>query len=396
MLPRMIASVGCCILLSSNALAAPCAGFTDVDDTSPFCVNVAWMKNRGITLGLTPTLYDPNSPVTRLQMAAFMYRLGFQNAFLQNGNAFGGTARLGTSDEHAVEIIVGQYRAARYEPVPGGGLNFNVIGGGSSGVTQGKHGSTIGGGVSNLIGESYATIGGGSLNEAQGYVATVGGGGFNHANGPYSVVPGGLNNTASGQASFAAGSRANAAHNGCWVWSDQSGTNATSCFQPNEFIARALGGFYFYTAGSSDPTYTGASLAPGTGAWTAYSDRNGKHAVAPVDAAQVLEKVVSMPIATWQWKAEPGAVRHMGPMAQDFHSAFGLGNSDTQIVTIDADGVALAAIQGLNAKLEAERAAKDAEIAALRAELAELHSLKEEVARIRAAQSARYDEVTIP
>jgi hypothetical protein len=63
--------------------------------------------------------------------------------------------------------------------------------------------------------------------------------------------------------------------------------------------------------------------------------------------------------------------------------------SDTQIVTIDADGVALAAIQGLNAKLEAERAAKDAEIAALRAELAELRSLKEEVASIRAAQSAR-------
>ena len=42
----------------------------------------------------------------------------------------------------------------------------------------------------------------------------------------------------------------------------------------------------------------------------------------------------------------------MGPMAQDFHRAFGLGDRDTEIVTIDADGVALAAIQGLNAKVE--------------------------------------------
>jgi hypothetical protein len=79
-----------------------------------------------------------------------------------------------------------------------------------------------------------------------------------------------------------------------------------------------------------------------------------------------------MPIATWQWKAEPGEVRHLGPTAQDFHAAFGLGARDTEIVTVDADGVALAAIQGLHAKLEARIAHQDEEIARLRAALVAL------------------------
>ncbi len=138
------------------------------------------------------------------------------------------------------------------------------------------------------------------------------------------------------------------------MYADVSSGSPTSCFGQSEIVIRGLGGFYFWTAGNSDATYSGARLATGTGAWAAYSDRNGKERIQPVDAGVVLEKLVSMPIATWQWKSEPGAIRHMGPMAQDFHSAFGLGDSDTQIVTVDADGVALAAIQGLNAKVEVQ------------------------------------------
>jgi len=63
-------------LSSTSAWAAPCAGFTDVDDTSPFCADVSWIKNRGITLGCTATAYCPADNVTRLQMAIFMRRLG--------------------------------------------------------------------------------------------------------------------------------------------------------------------------------------------------------------------------------------------------------------------------------------------------------------------------------
>ena len=62
----------------------------------------------------------------------------------------------------------------------------------------------------------------------------------------------------------------------------------------------------------------------------------------------VLDRVVAMPLATWNYKEQDDSIRHMGPMAQDFHAAFGLGVSDKLIDTVDPDGVALAAIQGLN------------------------------------------------
>ena len=74
-------------------------------------------------------------------------------------------------------------------------------------------------------------------------------------------------------------------------------------------------------------------------------------------------------------KAQSPSVRHVGPMAQDFHAAFGLGGDDKHINTVDADGVALAAIQGLNQKVEKELKQKDAKIAALERELGELRQL---------------------
>ena len=70
-------------------------------------------------------------------------------------------------------------------------------------------------------------------------------------------------------------------------------------------------------------------------------------------------------------------IRHMGPMAQDFYAAFGLGTDDKHIATIDADGVALAAIQGLNQKLTDELARKDTEIAELRNQVDQLQLLVE-------------------
>ena len=159
------------------------------------------------------------------------------------------------------------------------------------------------------------------------------------------------------------------------MFSDFSSNNVTSCGAPNQFIARALGGVYLFTGGETDATYTGAYLNPGSSAWAAYSDRAGKDEVIAVEPEEVLRKVAAMQVSTWQWKAEPRSIRHMGPMAQDFHAAFGLGSSDKQIVTVDADGVALAAIQGLNAKLEAAVAEQARESARLRADLVELRAL---------------------
>ncbi len=84
------------------------------------------------------------------------------------------------------------------------------------------------------------------------------------------------------------------------------------------------------------------------------SDRNVKESIAPVDPRGVLAKLADMPIATWRYRNESQDVRHMGPMAQDFRAAFGLGDSDTSYHAVDAQGVALAAIQALE-RLAAEQ-----------------------------------------
>jgi len=89
--------------------------------------------------------------------------------------------------------------------------------------------------------------------------------------------------------------------------------------------------------------------------FTPTSDRNAKENFTSVNARDVLEKVAALPITEWNYKTLAGA-RHMGPVAQDFQAAFGLGSDDKGISTVDADGVALAAIQGLNQKLETENA----------------------------------------
>jgi hypothetical protein len=93
---------------------------------------------------------------------------------------------------------------------------------------------------------------------------------------------------------------------------------------------------------------------------------------APVDPQAVLAKVADLPITTWQYKADRDGERHVGPMAQDFYGAFHVGMDDKHISMVDADGVALAAIQGLNQKVESGKREAETEIRSLKAENTEL------------------------
>lgn len=118
------------------------------------------------------------------------------------------------------------------------------------------------------------------------------------------------------------------------------------------------------------------------GTLTQGSDRNRKTNINEVDPQHVLDRVVELPISTWSYIGNESTV-HMGPMAQDFRAMFGLGDTDLGISAIDSDGVALAAIKGLNQRLnekEAELAEKDATIQDLNDRLSKLEALVERLA----------------
>ena len=123
--------------------------------------------------------------------------------------------------------------------------------------------------------------------------------------------------------------------------------------------------------------------------FTPTSDRNAKENFSPVDAKAVLEKVSGLPITRWSFKELPGT-EHVGPMAQDFHAAFGVGADDKHISTVDADGVALAAIQGLHEIVKEQKTelqAKEQKISTLEARLAALEKLVSSLARIETKEA---------
>jgi hypothetical protein len=144
-----------------------------------------------------------------------------------------------------------------------------------------------------------------------------------------------------------------------------------------------------------------AHLRPGGSQGLSVSDANLKENFRDRDGDEVLAKVSQMPIREWNYKGQDAAIRHMGPTAQDFHAAFGLGEDPLKISTIDADGVALLAIKALEARariehehmledtqsladesqsLVQENAKRSADIASLKAEIT---ALRAEVAALR-------------
>ncbi|HWD19618.1 MAG TPA: tail fiber domain-containing protein [Verrucomicrobiae bacterium] len=274
--------------------------------------------------------------------------------------------------------------ASGYEAVVAGGFNnlANAVGASVNGgyyVSATAPAATASGGAVNTASGSASSVAGGWGNQATGAASAVGGGTNNSAAGHAAVVPGGYGNVANGDFSFAAGALASAQHSNSFVWSDGSTNTATT--STNQFLARASGGVVFYT---STNTTSGVALAAGSGSWSSLSDRNAKDEFRPVDALAVLDKVAALPLQTWHYKTQDASVRHVGPVAQDFYAAFGVGEDERHIATIDSEGVALTAIQGLNQKvdaLKAELQRRDAEDADLTARLRRLEMLLGEKSR---------------
>jgi len=113
-----------------------------------------------------------------------------------------------------------------------------------------------------------------------------------------------------------------------------------------------------------------------------------------VKPGEVLEKVVALPVSSWNYKQD-AATRHVGPMAQDFFAAFAVGTDDKHIATVDADGVALAAIQGLNQKLQDELRRRDAANAELAQRVERLEKMLAEPAVRHPNQSDRTEKARL-
>ncbi|MEB9551081.1 tail fiber domain-containing protein [Bacillus cereus] len=105
------------------------------------------------------------------------------------------------------------------------------------------------------------------------------------------------------------------------------------------------------------------------------SDKNAKENFSNINTFEILEKLASIPIQSWNYKEEPSSVRHIGPTAQDFHATFEVnGDDNMHISSVDVQGVALAAIQGLNEKLKVENDELHAKLSSLEERLSALES----------------------
>jgi len=368
---------------------------------------------------------------------------GFDNEITSYGATIGGGIQSRATGLQSTIAGGAHNKAGGYSSTVGGGRINQASG----------HYAAIAGGDTNTAGGFNATICGGWDNVASGTLATVAGGAENIATGDYSFVAGhmaeanhkgtfvwgdstpypSVKSTGENQFIVRAGGGmiltprtgplkpeaqlhialdSNASRPHLFLEETQTSdfarlrlaTTASSSTQYWDVAARP-GTFNIYYRGDQqnilqllpdDATNllmmrNGARLTNG-GAWTNGSDRATKSNFAAVDSHQVLEQVAALPIQTWNYRSEPETARHMGPMAQDFYAAFSLGDSDKTIATVDADGVALAAIQGLyrmvqqkDAQIAALKAQSDSEISELKARLATLETTVKALAQQPAA-----------
>jgi trimeric autotransporter adhesin len=354
---------------------------------------------------------------------------GYNNTIMANSDratiAGGSSNEIGTNS--ADSAIGGGYE----NTIAADSSHATIAGGYHNDIGSSSDHGSIGGGDQNVIAPFafYAAIAGGRLNHigTNSGGGAIGGGLLNTIadNTLTATIPGGYLNFATDYA-FAAGTHAKANHPGAFVWSDSQNADFASTTN-DQFNIRAQGGvrlntdtsmsfgnqprqmlnlysntfgigiqsstlyfrcqntvendgFMWYRGGVHNDGYLQAGaggiemmhlVAAGlyvNGTFVSSSDRNVKENFKPVDARAVLDKVAALPLTEWNYKADTTS-RHLGPMAQDFYAAFGIGPDDKHITTVDEGGVALAAIQGLNEKVESGNRKAEEREASLREEL---------------------------
>lgn len=334
---------------------------------------------------------------------------GFDNQALSQGDFVGGGLANSNNAVYAT-IAGGTQNIAKGigSTIAGGEFNetitkfsgYGAIGGGVSNSVGDF--STVGGGNNNEA-LNEGTIGGGDSNTAVGDDSTVPGGRLNYAYGSYSFAAGqqaqamnegafvwadsqntafastaadqflvraqggfGIDTASTPDGSFSINTNTylfshaiylrgetGSDYNHGLAYNGHTITNfGTGQYQVDGPALWGFGGGVLGTRNGSDHaalTWDTASVTV-NGTFNNNSDRNAKRDFTQVTPAKILEKVTSLPITEWAYNVD-SATRHIGPMAQDFYSAFNVGTDEKHIAPIDEGGVALAAIQGLNEKL---------------------------------------------
>ena len=202
-----------------------------------------------------------------------------------------------------------------------GTSNNYIAGGGYAAIIGGFRDTILAGSGSSMIGTVNSDIESGVA-----YSVIVGGSGNRIATGGHNgAIIAGISNILSHTNSVVMGSNA----------------SSTSAYQ---FTAKFSGGYRLFSnvAGTA-----GVTLASGGGAWVAVSDKNKKENFFQIDKKEILNKVANLNVENWNYKSQSDSIRHIGPYAQDFFQAFGLGSDSLGIETTDISGVNMAAIQGL-------------------------------------------------
>lgn len=260
---------------------------------------------------------------------------------------------------------IGAYSAANGENsfaaagATASGIGSFAMGSGST-TSVGIHSFAFGGwanaGGDNSIAMGFPAFAGGISSIALGYNT--------YANGDYATAIG-SNTFATGNYSTAIGHGVSTnTQEGAFIIGDNSGSLLNSWI-PNSFTSRFDGGYNLFTIADLS---AGVVIASGGGSWASISDRRKKENFKQLNTEEVLQKICAIPVTEWNYKSQPTSQHHIGPMAQDFYSAFQLDASDTTINTVDIDGVNMVAIQALKARTD-ELKIKTAEIEILKARL---------------------------
>ena len=264
------------------------------------------------------------------------------------------------------DASIGNYSFAAGQGTVASGVSSVAIG---SGAATGPNSFAVGGTAS---GNFSTALSGGAASGQYSFAAGVGSqaiGNSSSALGFYSRASGsnsfaaGMASTASGDGSVAIGTNLQASNAGSVLLGSEAAVSALSygsfifgdrstpidlvSYAPNEFLVRAAGGVGFYTNAG---TTSGLYMAPGGSQWLGVSDVSRKHHFNDLDGEDVLAKLARIPVMEWSYTTQDAAIRHAGPTAQDFHAAFGLGEDPLRIGTMDADGIALAAVKALETR----------------------------------------------